>query len=208
MTKKELEQKLDNLEIELNRAFKRIHKDIENLSKDLDHLKDEQKPFEFKVGDRVQFKTWEEMEEEFGLDDEGKHIPIDTTCFSTFMKHLCGTFATIKSINGEVIELKDFSTSNNCWCYRKGMVKFLFRPTWEFTKKEVDIFKVIPKKYNFVARDRDGEIYFFGEKPKKANSRWFPSATDENCKYSSMFEDMLPSISWDDKEPCEFRKFI
>lgn len=60
----------------------------------------------FKIGDRVQFKTWEEMEEEFGLDVDG-----DINCgfcFSTIMKPLCNTTATIMDIEGDAVILGDF----------------------------------------------------------------------------------------------------
>lgn len=64
----------------------------------------------FKVCDRVQFKTWEEMEKEFGLDEEG-----DINCrnrFTTDMKHLCGTFATVKSILSEhAVKLNNFTAA-------------------------------------------------------------------------------------------------
>lgn len=61
----------------------------------------------FKIGDRVKFKTWEQMEKEFGLRKSGC---ID--CNSTFvydMKDYCGVSATIELINkDDQIWLKRF----------------------------------------------------------------------------------------------------
>ena len=57
----------------------------------------------FQVGQRVQFKTWEEMEAEFGLDSDGD---IANPCiFTRNMKSLCGTKATIKEIDDQYVKL-------------------------------------------------------------------------------------------------------
>lgn len=47
----------------------------------------------FNVGDYVQIKSWEEMEAEFGLNDDG-NIDCEAV-FTTSMKHLCGVEFTI-----------------------------------------------------------------------------------------------------------------
>lgn len=62
---------------------------------------------QFKVGDRVRFKTWEQMEKEFGLDENGDIRTIAR--FSKLRKHLCGTFATIDSLTGSYVGLRVFS---------------------------------------------------------------------------------------------------
>ena len=78
----------------------------------------------FKVGDRVQIKTWKEMEKEYGLDKDG-----DIRCrnvFNTDMKHLCGTFATISRIgqNGCDVYLQDFTAKGRTFfSYTLDMLK-------------------------------------------------------------------------------------
>ena len=72
----------------------------------------------FKVGDRVQFKSWEEMEKEFGTYSDGNirtHI-----VFSKQMRHLCGTFATIRYLgqDGYDVYLQDMTA--------KGYTRFLY----------------------------------------------------------------------------------
>jgi len=79
--------------------------------------------YEFKVGDRVQFKEWDEMEREFGLDSWG-----DIKCsvrFDADMCHLCGTYATIKKICRDgTVDLSEFSTKGDrCWLYHVDMLK-------------------------------------------------------------------------------------
>jgi hypothetical protein len=78
----------------------------------------------FKAGDRVQFKTWEEMEKEYGLDDDG-----DIPCkyfFIDSMRHLCGTFATICRIgqDGYTVYLQDFTAKGRTlFAYALDMLK-------------------------------------------------------------------------------------
>lgn len=79
--------------------------------------------YEFKVGDRVQFKEWDEMEREFGLTFLG-----DKKCLGGFiadMRHLCGTYATIKEIcRYGIVNLSEFSTKGNkYWIYHVNMLK-------------------------------------------------------------------------------------
>lgn len=78
----------------------------------------------FKPGDRVQFKTWEEMEKEFGTDSYGN---IRTNIlFSKQMKHICGTFAKIRYIgkNGYDVYLKDMTAKGRTFfAYTLDMLK-------------------------------------------------------------------------------------
>lgn len=76
----------------------------------------------FKVGDRVQFKSWEEMEKEFGVDSNGR---IDVVYgFTIGMKHLCNTYATVDSIEDDSVFLKDFTAKGAVgWCFCCDMLK-------------------------------------------------------------------------------------
>lgn len=87
--------------------------------------------YKFKVGDRVQFKTWEEMEKEFKSDSYGILCDND---FTLKMRHLCGTQATIESIDGDsCVKLKDFTAIGDIdWGYSTDMIK-PYKP-----KKEVN----------------------------------------------------------------------
>lgn len=54
--------------------------------------------YEFKVGDRVRIRQWEDMEKEFGIDKDGA-IECPARYFTKHMRHLCGRTATINDIN-------------------------------------------------------------------------------------------------------------
>ena len=73
------------------------------------------------VGDRVQFKTWDEMFCQYGLNGED----IDCECgFIEEMRHLCSTTARIEYIDIGSIGLKEFSSDGNTdFMYSLDMVK-------------------------------------------------------------------------------------
>lgn len=78
----------------------------------------------FKVGDRVQFKTWEEMEKEFGTYGDGTIRA--SMIFTKQMRHLCGTFAKIRYIgkNGYDVYLKDMTAKGRTFfSYTLDMLK-------------------------------------------------------------------------------------
>lgn len=79
--------------------------------------------FNFKVGDRVRIRQWEDMKREFGSKNGG----ISTKCtFVTEMNHLCGRTAEIKAIkdNGLVV-LDDWSdcSGSQCWDFSTDMLE-------------------------------------------------------------------------------------
>lgn len=78
----------------------------------------------FKVGDRVQIKTMEELAKEFPVRSNGD-FKVGSDSFVSNMSHLCGRFATIKSIAGDVVLLKNWSdeSDDTDWGYTLGMLK-------------------------------------------------------------------------------------
>ena len=77
------------------------------------------------VGDRVRFKSWDQMSQEFKLDNVGD-IKTKSTYFTKKMRYLCGTLATVKEINPKDSEvyLKDFTATGTAgWRYDIGMIE-------------------------------------------------------------------------------------
>ena len=83
----------------------------------------------FKVGDRVVVRDWDDMEKEYGVSKWGD-IPKDSQ-FTSRMKHLCGRTATVtcvekgfscKKVN---VDFDDKSGSTACWTFNSWM----FNPT-------------------------------------------------------------------------------
>lgn len=90
---------------------------------------------EFKVGDRVRIKSWEQMEKEFG-----KNSCEEINCNPTFiecMSYLCGRTASIVKINGEAVKLTDWSDSEDTarWSFSTDMIELV--DTSKFTKSDL-----------------------------------------------------------------------
>lgn len=72
-----------------------------------------------------------------------------------------------------------------------------------FTKEEKEILKLL-QKVNWVAKDKDGSVYFYYEKPCKATQTWdgsgFCISNFSNVKFES--------VKWDDPEPTSREEIL
>lgn len=138
---------------------------------------------EFKVGDRVEIKTWDEMEKEYGTATWGE-ISHGDTCFCGTMKHLCGRTATITEIDEDRYFLDfDDKSGDIEWYYTAWMLKKSDKPKPEVTEIKVgdkvtvvnykkaydtyaqwfidnDIDKEIATRYAYKSAPQDGVHYF------------------------------------------------
>lgn len=77
----------------------------------------------FRIGDLVEIKSWEEMEEEFGLNrsDEIKCNKI----FTHGMKKFCGQQYTIKNIDsgGSILFVNYDMDTDGVWHFSTDMIK-------------------------------------------------------------------------------------
>ena len=78
----------------------------------------------FYLGQRVQFKEWDEMVKEFGRNQYG-NINIPFMSFAKKMEHLCGTYATVVGLEVDRgVELGNFTaTGDTVWEYTLDMLK-------------------------------------------------------------------------------------
>lgn len=90
-----------------------------------------------RVGDRVQFKSWDEMVEEYGIRHGGHTIPC-LYSFTDEMKHLCCTYARVTSIKKDPIGrtgliLGNFSVEygDTNFTYSTDMVKKVIPTEWD-----------------------------------------------------------------------------
>lgn len=81
--------------------------------------------------------------------------------------------------------------------------------TYYFTDIEKEWLNMIDSKYNWIARDVDGELYLYENKPKIECCVWECQDGDLVCIDNYVTNNLkFDSIKREDKEPCEFRKFI
>ena len=112
---------------------------------------------EFKVGDRVRIKSWEQMEKEFGKNSDGG---IDCMpCFIEDMKHLCGKTATIDEICNYDIKLKDWSddTGGLYWTISTDMIELV--DTSKFTKSDLQEGDIVTDREGNKSIFLDDELY-------------------------------------------------
>lgn len=76
-----------------------------------------------------------------------------------------------------------------------------------FTKDEQTILKNISAKYKWIARDKNGDLFVYVEKPKKHSTIYY----DENHYLGNfrldLFQEIFKGVTWEDG-PIQFRKDI
>ena len=76
----------------------------------------------------------------------------------------------------------------------------------EFSQDTLNFFKCIDKKFEWIARDRDGEVWIYISKPKKRDISW------ENFglyKPLDIIKDSLfTEIKWEDEEPVYIDDYV
>ncbi|MCK9576136.1 MAG: hypothetical protein M0R51_09435 [Clostridia bacterium] len=75
----------------------------------------------------------------------------------------------------------------------------------QFTEDEKAILRNLPKEYNWIARDANNKLYFYKNKPHKTSKNWYSRSIQVDLP---IFKHIFQSIKFEDKEPCEFRKFL
>lgn len=53
----------------------------------------------------------------------------------------------------------------------------------------------------YVARDRNGDLYLYMEKPIKGNRYWLPKYNDN--EFLKIHCRLFPIVNWEDEEPTE-----
>lgn len=66
-----------------------------------------------------------------------------------------------------------------------------------FSDAEKIIARNIDKEYQWMARDRDGNLYVYEGKPKKEESSWY----SDGCSLFFQFNHLFSAIKWKDEEP-------
>ena len=70
----------------------------------------------------------------------------------------------------------------------------------EFTEDEKTVARNIDKKYKWIARDENGFLKIYTQKPIKRKIAWFVNRLDD-CDTFAGFKYMFQSIRWEDDEP-------
>lgn len=98
----------------------------------------------------------------------------------------------------------DYYTNNDVKIYE---FEDVILPKWTFTEDEKVILRNVPKEFKWIARDKDGRLFVYDKKPKKAAFDTWYLFMSNNQRFL-IFENIFQTIKWEDDQPCEFRKYI
>lgn len=102
------------------RAYGDKETEAKLLAEPSEPVKEEPK---FTVGELVRIRQWDDMEKEFGVDEDGSIMCLYS--FTEGMKPLCGKYAEIVSLDGSRVKLKLFNCDglNTSWGYSTDMIE-------------------------------------------------------------------------------------
>lgn len=81
----------------------------------------------------------------------------------------------------------------------------VFRSIWKreeptITSDERVLLENIDKKYQYIARDDEGWLFLFEEKPKKDTAFWQKSVHSDICSFGC-YAHLFKMVKWEDDEP-------
>lgn len=74
-----------------------------------------------------------------------------------------------------------------------------------FTDDELGILRSIPKDLEYLARDKNGELCLYSDKPEKCSVYWCGFITEINIR---IFNHLFKSICWEDEEPLFIDDYV
>lgn len=77
----------------------------------------------------------------------------------------------------------------------------------KLSKKDRMFLSLFRKNWNYMARNQDGALYAFDEKPRKFGKQWLPEVGEAAYLSSYAFDLNFPMIKWEDEEPWEIARF-
>ena len=114
---------------------------------------------------------------------------------------------------GRLSTNSDYST--NCYrknmecseCLRLSLLDLLgeYKKPVKLSKFEYEYLKVAKKEgFNFIARDGDGRLFLYKNKPFKSLDEWIVASKD--C--SRILDSLLNFVKWEDEEPCNIDEIL
>ena len=82
----------------------------------------------------------------------------------------------------------------------------------QFSQDTLNFFKMIDKKYKWIAKDKSGDIFVFEEKPKKDKYVWlceeYDYCLDNTCCIDGLNQSLFNEILWEDDEPIFIDEYV
>ena len=127
-------------------------------------------------------------------------------------EHYKDVFMRCKGRNLECVASKEIlkrKCANNCAICVEFIKKWLYEEYKEPIKLIEDekiILRNLHKKYKYIARDKSGSLYLYGQKPRRAKENWI----NTNGIFTNLcvFEHLFKFIKWEDEEPYNIEELI
>ena len=120
----------------------------------------------------------------------------------------------IKELNKAIRTLKEY-----CYAHKEDCYGCVFsaeclsndvpcdwkelKERYEITALEKEILKHAKAKgFNYIARDKDKEIFVYGSTPKKHDNYWGDGSIFEDGDFN-FFNDLFQFVKWEDEEPTK-----
>lgn len=91
-------------------------------------------------------------------------------------------------------------------CLRLSLLNLLeeYKEPVKLTRFEYEYLKVAKEnEYNFIARDNDGCVFLYRNRPWKDELSW-----DYSGKFMIAFEELFKFVKWADEEPCNIDEIL
>ena len=110
----------------------------------------------------------------------------------------------------EVLKIWEYSTLSINALVASEIIKLPKKK--QFSQDTLNFFKMIDKKYKWIAKDKSGDIFGFEEKPKKDKYVWlceeYDYCLDNTCCIDGLNQSLFNEILWEDEEPIYIDEYV
>ena len=142
--------------------------------------------------EEIMMTNFDKVKEELALQD----IQKDNTAQFT----LCNVIHKVKNER----DCTDRSCSE-CVRWLEAEYEPEFKLVVVLTEAEKVILENVDSSYKYIARDKDGSLYIFNEKPTKEDEFW--DTPSYYCRLEA-FEHLFKFVQWEDTEPYEIAELL
>lgn len=100
-----------------------------------------------------------------------------------------------------------FNNDVGCSYSRMDWLLSEYKESTKVTRLEYELLKYWDgKRYKYIARDRDGALYIYRDKPSKNEDVW--GTLYGHARLMKYFDDLFWFVKWEDKEPIEIKEVL
>lgn len=107
----------------------------------------------------------------------------------------------------EQIMKEECDNKKDCDECKKALIKWLneeYREPIAISADEKAILRNLPEEFKYIARDQNGGIYTYREKPIKSRREWIDGAATSLNLYNHLFQ----FVKWEDDEPYSIEELL